>query len=163
VKSLKRDFGFTVVELLANIAATAVLCFLLASAYRTHQVRAQIAGTLSAVAAIQATIERTFRDSGEPPADAAKIPAVQAIPYVDSVTIVDGRLDVRFGKEADRAITGRILPLTPFETTERDIVWMCGNHIPGLGLKPLGFADGGRQATQTASTVPPRFLPQDCK
>ena len=83
--------------------------------------------------------------------------------YVESLQIVDGRIDLRFGVEASPAIAGRTLSLTPFETAAQEIVWVCGNRVPGPGLQPLGFANGSRRSIQVLSNIQPRYLPSNCR
>jgi hypothetical protein len=83
--------------------------------------------------------------------------------YLDALEVHDGRLDLRFGKSADDAITGKVLSLTPFETVDGKVVWICGNEVPGVGLQPLGFADGGPRAEQLATSIEDRYLPSTCR
>jgi hypothetical protein len=86
-----------------------------------------------------------------------------AIALVESVEIVDGRIDILFGSRADGAIAGRRISLTPYETADMEIVWICGNQAPGPGLAPLGFASGGRQAAQLPTTIEARYLRPECR
>ncbi|HUQ51883.1 MAG TPA: pilin, partial [Gammaproteobacteria bacterium] len=83
--------------------------------------------------------------------------------YVESVEVINGRLDLRFGYRADHAISGRTLSLTPFETATHEVVWVCGNARPGAGLEPLGFSLGGQQAVQADTLIEPRYLPSTCR
>jgi hypothetical protein len=83
--------------------------------------------------------------------------------YVASVTIIDGRIDIRYDDAAHAAIAGRTLSLTPFETVSHDVLWVCGNALPGAGLKPLGFAGGARRALQTITMIAARYLPSACR
>jgi len=53
--------------------------------------------------------------------------------------------------------------LTPFESANRDLFWVCGNRIAGAGLQPLGFANGARQAVQVLAQIEPRYLPSQCR
>ena len=98
-------------------------------------------------AAIQQRVARAFKRDGTPPPDgeaaglAADL-AEAAAEFVESVQIVNGRIELRFGRSADAAIMGSVLSLTPFETAEQDVVWVCGNRAPGVGLQPLGFMGG---------------------
>ena len=75
----------------------------------------------------------------------------------------DGRIDIIYGGQADSAIAGRRISLTPYETAAPDIVWLCGNEIPEPGLQPLGFAGGGCQARQIPTTIEARYLPPACR
>jgi hypothetical protein len=83
--------------------------------------------------------------------------------YVDNIEIVDGRIDLRFGRAADAAIAGQVLSLTPFETADLEVVWVCGSAVPGVGLQPLGFSGGSRQAVQAPTSIEPRYLPPACR
>jgi prepilin-type N-terminal cleavage/methylation domain-containing protein len=160
--------GFTLIELVATLAVTALVAAIGLSAYRTHVVRDQIAATVVRSEPLQARVAESFRRLGVPPRDAAEadIPR-DAGPllggYVASVAITDGRIDIRYDDAAHAAIAGRTLSLTPFETVSRDVVWVCGNALPGAGLKPLGFAGGARRAAQTITTIDARYLPSACR
>jgi pilin len=83
--------------------------------------------------------------------------------YVDNVEVVDGRIDLRFGRAADSAIAGQVLSLTPFETADLEVVWVCGSAVPDVGLHPLGFSGGFRQAVQAPTSIERRYLPPECR
>ena len=161
--------GFSAIELVLVVAATLIVAAVGASIYLTHSARAQVAMALDEAGAARRLVAAAFELNGMPPADstAAGIDAT-AEPllrgtYVDSLDVVDGRIDLRFGDNADSALAGKVLSLTPFETAARDVVWVCGNEPPGLGLKPLGFAAGGPQAVQVATSIEDRYLPPACR
>ncbi len=160
--------GFTVIELVATLAVTALIAAAGFSAYRTHVVRDRIAATVVRSEPLQARVAESFRRFGVPPRNAAEA----GVPhdagsslgdYVASVAVSDGRIDIRYHDAADAAIAGQTLSLTPFETVGRDVVWVCGNALPGIGLEPLGFAGGVRQALQTVTTIDGRYLPSACR
>lgn len=160
--------GFTVIELALIVAVTAVVGALGMAAFRTYHARAQIAeGVLSAVR-VRERVTQAFRKAGEPPANRA---AAGLSPnasddrgnVVSGIDVIDGRIDIRFGGSADEAISGHTLSLTPYEAADLNVVWICGNEIPGVGLKPLGFVAGGRQAVQLPTTIEPRYLPSTCR
>ena len=160
--------GVTSIELALALAVTAIVGALGFSAYRTHVVRTEIARGVADADAAQRDVERAFERDREPPRDgqSAGLPSAwpsAAIDYVESLEIVDGRIDVRFGVPADPTIAGRTLSLTPFETATLEIVWVCGNRIPGPGLQPLGFANGSRHAVQVLTNIQPRYLPSNCR
>lgn len=160
--------GFSSAELTIVLAVTALLLGLGASAYKTYVVRAQITQSLALAARAQAQIAASFRRDGEPPADrvSAGLPrdgTADRGAYVDSLEVVDGRIDLRFGSGADPSLAGRTLSLTPFESADRDVFWVCGNRIAGPGLQPLGFANGARQAVQVVTQIEPRYLPSNCR
>jgi type IV pilus assembly protein PilA len=155
------------VELSAVIALTAVVATLAYSVYRTHTVRAQIDDAIDATRALRESIVHAFRHHGEVPATAAGVPAFRgelSMPgSIESLTVRNGRIDLVFGGDADRAIAHQQLSLTPYETVDLEVHWICGNELPGAGLRPLGFAGGGRQAEQKAATIEPRYLRAKCR
>jgi type IV pilus assembly protein PilA len=160
--------GFTVVELMAVIGVTAVVVAVGYSAWRTHAVRTQIADALASLNPLQTAVVSAFQATGEVPRDVAELGRAvllseQIGAYVTSISVQDGRIDLDFGRQADAAIAGRRLSLTPHETASAQVVWLCGNEIPGPDLHPLGFAGGGRQAVQIPTTVEARFLPPGCR
>jgi type II secretory pathway pseudopilin PulG len=160
--------GFAVVELLVVLGVTAVVVALIASAIRTYSVRTQIGSVIDYAAGAEPAIAREFLRVGEAPADAGFDSfggphSGVGEGFVEAITVSAGRIDVRFGKAADAAIAGRTLSLTPYETVELEVVWVCGNEIPEPGLKPLGFSGGGRQSVQIPTTVESRYLPSTCR
>jgi prepilin-type N-terminal cleavage/methylation domain-containing protein len=160
--------GFSLPELAIVLAVTAVLAGLVASAYRTHVVRSQISQSLEVAGHAETRIAQFFERDGEPPADSASAGLARDGsgdhgPYVDSLDVIDGRIDLHFGAGADTALTGRTLSLTPFESADRDVFWICGNRVASAGLRPLGFANGARQAVQVVTQIEPRYLPSACR
>jgi type IV pilus assembly protein PilA len=160
--------GVTLTELAAALAATAIIGAVGVSAYRTHGVRADIARVIETADPVKQRVVAAFHALGMPPRDTAEagIPAnaVAAIDGpIEALAVIDGRIEVTFGNSADPAIAGERLSLTPFETVVREVVWICGNQVPELGLEPLGFAGGARQAVQVLTTVDARYLPSSCR
>lgn len=163
-----RAAGVSVLELIAVLAVTGIVGALGLSAYRTYTARAEVASSIAATAGPRERVAAVFRATGLPPADrlaAGLSPARDPAwgDYVGDVDVIDGRVDIRFGPAADEVIAGQVLSITPFETADQQIVWICGNRIPGVGLNPLGFAGGGRQAVQVVTKIEARYLPPSCR
>lgn len=151
------------------IVATSIVAALGASIWRTYWARAQVATALDESHAARSLVVAAFRQNGMPPVDstatgidATAEPLLRGT-YVDSVQIHNGRIDLRFGSAAASVLAGQILSLTPFETVDGDVAWVCGNEVPGVGLNPLGFAGGGPQAEQTPTSIEDRYLPPACR
>jgi len=160
--------GVTLTELAAALAATAIIGAVGVSAYRTHVVRTEVTRVVEAAGPLEHHVVTAFHTLGVPPRDAveAGIPAdapAMLGSHIEALTVVDGRIEITFGNGADPAIAGERLSLTPFETVAREVVWICGNKVPDLGLEPLGFAGGARQAVQVLTTVDARYLPSSCR
>lgn len=161
--------GVAALEVLLVVAATAVIGVLGISAYRTHAVRSQIATSVVEAEPAQKLVTAAFRWKGVPPLDATAAgidPAARGFlhgTYVEMLDVHNGRIDLRFGAGADAVISGKTLSLTPFETADREVVWLCGNETPDVGLYPLGFAAGGPQPVQIVTSIEPRYLPPACR
>ena len=165
---LRAMAGFTLVELVAVVAVTAIIGALGVSAYRTYAVRAEIASGIAGTSGIRDRVMTAFKATGIPPANrhaAGLDPERDAAwgDYVDDVDVVRGRVDIRFGQAAYDAIAGRTLSMTPFETADQRVVWLCGNRLREPGLEPLGFAGGSDQTVQVLTTIDPRYLPPTCR
>jgi type IV pilus assembly protein PilA len=160
--------GFALLELLAVLAVTTIIGALAVSVYRTYAVRAEIASGIAATLALRDRVAAAFRATGIPPANRpaaglGSAPDPAWGDYVAAVDVINGRVEIRFGRDADDAIAGRTLSMTPFETVDQRIVWLCGNKLPDVGLKPLGFAGGATQPVQVLSLIEVRYLPPSCR
>jgi type IV pilus assembly protein PilA len=160
--------GFTQLEAVAAIAVTVLIGALGVAALRTFLVRGQVTESIAFAKYAQDQVTVAFRRNGIPPADLEDAGLgdgsfVAEARYIGAVRVIDGRIDLVFGGEADQAIAGRTLPLTPFETADLQVIWVCGTKPPEVGLKPLGFAGGADQAVQAPPTVEPRYLPRACR
>jgi hypothetical protein len=160
--------GISIVEVIAALSAGCVVAALSVSSYRTYMVRKQIAACTRVAANARDHVVQAFRSTGEPPADrnAANLvgdATADSGPFVAGIDVADGRVMILVSDDADAAIAGQTLSLTPYETADLKVVWICGNKVPGTGLKPLGFANGGRQSSQMLTTIDARYLPSDCR
>ncbi len=150
------------------LAITGILSSLAMSAYQTYSVRAQIGEGISLAANAKTPIVDSFIVRGQAPATRSSAglspnPTDTVGSFVASVEVVNGRVDITYGNMAHVAVAGRTLSLTPYETAGLDIVWVCGNQIPGPGLNPMGFSGGGNQSVQIPTTVEARYLPSSCR
>jgi len=160
--------GFSLLELVAIVAITAIIGALGVSAYRTFAVRAEIASGIASTEGVRDRVTAAFKTTGIPPSDrqaAGVAPGRDEAwgDYVEDVEIVRGRVDLRFGHHAGDTIAGRTVSLTPFESADQRIVWLCGNKLPGPGLEPLGFAGRAAQPVQVLTLIETRYLPPNCR
>jgi hypothetical protein len=158
--------GYTAIELVLALAATSIVGALVFSAFRTHSIRAQVASGIELAWRWGEVVEMRFRADGRVPQaweDVGAGPETPTSSYVKAIQLVNGRVDILYGQEAATAIAGRRVSLTPYETADQQVVWICGNDIPGLGLEPLGFASGTTQPVQVPATIAARYLPAGCR
>jgi hypothetical protein len=161
-----RRSAFTLAELAAAVAATCVVIAAGYSAYTTYRVKHEVAEGITVASELIPAVTEFFHRHGEVPTERELTYSVGALApstVVGSVTVVDGRIDVLYGPLANPAIAGRQVSLTPYETVDRQIVWLCGNRVPAPGLEVLGFAGGGRTAAHVATTIEPRYLSRSCR
>ena len=160
--------GFTLIELMIVVAIIGILASLAITAFQTYTIRAQVAEGISIATNAKAGIVDAFVDAGEAPANRlvagmSDYAVDTSGRYVTAVDVDDGRVAVTFGNEANVAIAGAILYLTPYETNDLSIVWRCGNADAPAGLNPMGTSGGGAASVFAASTLDNRYLPTSCR
>lgn len=97
--------------------------------------------------------------------DAARFPG-----HVASVAVTNGTILIEYSKDADTAISGKIVALQPLVNRNSDVTWRCGKAgtPPGTSATiPGGWERDSRLATSAdskdATTVPDMFLPPNCR
>jgi len=81
--------------------------------------------------------------------------------FVSQVEIVDGRVDITFGKSVHQDIFGDTLSLTPYMSAGGSIIWRCGAAPAPVGATEM--AGGGVISQHQAPTLEARYLPSTCR
>ena len=154
------------IELMIVVAIIGILAAMAMSAYQTYIVRTQVAEGVNMAGSAKTPITDAFNMTGEPPADrvaAGMTPAASDTQgkFVSQVTVVNGRLDITFGKDAHQDIFGRTLSVTPYLSGTGSVMWRCGTATVPVGVVPM--SDPTITAVHLAPTVDTRYLPSACR
>lgn len=126
---MKRQQGFTLIELMIVVAIIGILAAIAIPAYQDYTARAQASEALSATAGIRADMGLYLAENGALPAAGdsttldAQIAALEG-KYIGAVTLpAAGQLHITF---ANGVHTGRAMTLTAFANTAGQITrWEC--------------------------------------
>ena len=137
---MKKQQGFTLIELMIVVAIIGILAAIAIPAYQDYTIRAQVSEGLNLSGGAKAAVTEYFQDRGILPVDNAT--AGLAAPgeiqgkYVDLVTVAAGVINVRYGNDAHTVITGSTVVLTPDTTNPGSVAWVCtgggiaNKHLP---------------------------------
>ncbi|MBI4997591.1 MAG: pilin [Rhodocyclales bacterium] len=158
---MRRQQGFTMVEMLAVLAVITILALMAVPSYLDKVVKAQIEAALPLADIAKRPIAAIWSATQEMPADneAAGLPVAEKIVnnYVSAVTVTDGVIDVTFGNRASKAIAGKVLSLRPAVVEDAPVVpvaWVCGNAEAPEKMTVMG---------QNRTDVDPLYLPIECR
>ncbi len=132
---MKKQQGFTLIELMIVVAIIGILAAIAIPAYQDYTIRAQVSEGLNLGGGSKTAITEYYQDTGVFPTTniMAGLETNTNIKgkYVTQVTVgANGVVTVTYGGSANANITGATLTLTPFDNLG-SVSWTCAN---GAGL-----------------------------
>jgi len=139
---MKKQQGFTLIELMIVVAIIGILAAIAIPAYQDYTIRAQVSEGLNLSGGAKAAVTEFYQDRGVLPATnlLAGLAAAGEITgkYVAQVTVTDGIIDVEYGVDAHAVIDGMAIQLTP--TTAAgvgSVQWSCASAATEIENKHL--------------------------
>jgi len=143
---MKRQSGFTLIELMIVVAIIGILAAVAIPAYSDYTVRAQVAEGYELAASLKKNVVDVYANQGALAGidnGSFGIAAASEIAgrYVGSITLTNGTISATMGGRASSLVSGSTVILVPQPNTNSGVInWTC---------------DSG--------TVPDRFLPANCR
>ena len=141
---MKKQQGFTLIELMIVVAIIGILAAIAIPAYQDYTIRAQVSEGLNLAGGAKAAVTEYSQDRGSFPTSntQAGISAAADIEgkYVTSVTVgSSGVVTVLFGGDAHSVITGKDIIMTPTNNTG-SVSWVCTTGTNTIANKHLPAA-----------------------
>ena len=141
---MKKQQGFTLIELMIVVAIIGILAAIAIPAYQDYTIRAQVSEGLNLAGGAKAAVSEYTMDRGTFPTNNT-IAGIAATAtdingkYVVSVTVNAGLITVDYGNEAHATLQPGLLELSPF-TNAGSIEWDCRANGTTIAAKHLPAA-----------------------
>ena len=140
MKTMRKQSGFTLIELMIVVAILAILMAIAIPAYQDYTIRAQVSEGMNLAGGARTAVAEFYTDKGTWPstnesAGLATNPTDINGEYVTSVNAAGGTIDVEFGNNAHSELNGDTLTLSPY-SDGGSIAWSCtsqniaGKYLP---------------------------------
>jgi type IV pilus assembly protein PilA len=130
-REMKKQQGFTLIELMIVVAIIGILAAIAIPAYQDYTIRAQVSEGLNLAGGAKAAVSEFTMDTGRFPSDnqTAGLATSTNIDgkYVLSVEVsaaTDGVISIEYGKDAHAILAAGELELSPI-TSSGSVQWIC--------------------------------------
>ena len=142
---MKKQQGFTLIELMIVVAIIGILAAIAIPAYQDYTIRAQVSEGLNLSGGAKAAVTEYFQDRGILPTSNAEAGLATNTDivgkYVDQVTVgADGVISVQYGNDAHAIITSQHLEMSPDTTNAGSVAWDCASAGTEIANKHLPAA-----------------------
>ena len=153
--------GFSLLELVVVMAIIAILATLAMPLFLSKVPREQVEESMPIIKFVQGEVERYYKGQNPKAMPASNEVAGLQPPdkivgvFVESVTVLDGAVNVKFRPDANGKLAGKIISWRPAVSSGNpDIPWICGYQ-----KEPPSMQIGGANATNvTRDALPLRCL-----
>jgi type IV pilus assembly protein PilA len=162
--------GFTLIELMIVVAIIGILAAIAIPAYQDYTIRSQVSEGLTLSADIKAGVAEYMAQTGAWPANLQEAGVVSAgggatdkqARYVESIDVVDGTIQIIYGKDVNGKIDGQELDLQPMVNDNGDVVWVCGNADDPTNASATP-SPGATASPDGATTLLDKHMPASCR
>ena len=135
---MKKEQGFTLIELMIVVAIIGILAAVALPAYQNYTNRAKVTEALSVAAAAKLAVAETFTSTGALPTTntEAGLPAANTITGTDVASVAVGAagvITVTMAVSTNAVLSGNSVTLTP-TTSAGSITWACASTIDNAAL-----------------------------
>lgn len=159
--NMKKQSGFTLLEILAVIAIIGILAAMAAPSYLYKVIREQIEAAMPLADVAKKPVEMAWLAGQKFPTDnaAAGLPSSDKIVnnFVSDVSVEEGVVHITFGNRASNSIKGKVLSLRPAVVEDAHVVpvtWVCANAQAPDKMTIKGI---------DKTTLPNQYLPFICR